>query len=113
MTSVIQIQEFQESNREGVLALYREIFGAWSAERFAARWEWQFAANPFVAERRPFIQVALENGRVIGHLASFPVPLRLNGRRKIGLCASDFLVDKGHPTAAASMFRSLMRQPPR
>ena len=109
---MIEIQEFQERHRPDVLRLYRDIFGSWSAERFAARWQWQFAANPFAAERPPFIQVAVENDRVIGHLASFPVPLRLNGRRKIGLCASDFLVDRGHPTAAASMFRSLMRQPP-
>lgn len=107
-----EIQEFREEHRAGILGLYREIFGAWSAERFAARWQWQFAANPYVAERKPFIQVAVENGRVIGHLASFPIPLRLQGRRRIALCASDFLVDGRHSMIAAAMFRALLRQAP-
>jgi hypothetical protein len=109
---VTQIEEFQPAHRSDVLSLYRDVFGTWSAERFAARWDWQFAANPFVAERKPLIQVALENGRLIGHLASFPIPLRLQGRRKIALCASDFVVDGRHPMAAAAMFRSLLRQSP-
>lgn len=107
-----EIQEFREDHRSGVLELYREIFGAWSADRFAARWQWQFSANPFASERKPFIQVAVENGRVIGHLASFPIPLRLQGKRVIALCASDYLVDGRHSMVAASMFRTLMRQTP-
>lgn len=107
-----QIQEFQEAQRAEVLALYAGAFGSWSAERFAARWNWQFAANPYVAERKPRIQVATDNGRVVGHLASFPIPMRLKGQRKLVLCASDLFVDKGHPTAAVSMFRAIMREPP-
>jgi hypothetical protein len=95
MAELIRAIELQSEHQEQLLALYRRHFGAWSAERLAQRWDWQCGAgNPWRALRPTSGLVALDNGGVVAGAAMFPVPWRVNGKRLIFLCASDFAIDR-------------------
>lgn len=92
----LEVIELRPEHGEGVLALYRRHFGEWSAARFAARLRWQYGVgNPFVRERLPFGKLVVRDGEVVGHMAGFPLPWRIEGERRVVLCGADMAVDEG------------------
>ena len=46
------------------------------AERYRARWGWQFFDNPNNGDDGPVIWVAIEDQRVLGQMATMPAPFR-------------------------------------
>ena len=96
----------------GVHELYVRYFGNHAAQRFAARFAWQFEQNPWLRERPARCQVATVGSRVVGHQAAFPLPMRLGGQRRIVLCGSDFVADDQHRIAAVRLFRNLVAEAP-
>jgi len=113
MLESIRAVEFQLAHQEQLFGLLRRHFGAWSTERLAKRWEWQFGAgNPWKALRPTPGLVLFDNGRAVGGAALFPVPWRLEGERVIFLCASDFAIDLPYRTRAIpQLCRGLLRMP--
>ncbi|MCC6673013.1 MAG: hypothetical protein IT458_18255 [Planctomycetes bacterium] len=113
MTAGCQLVDFEERHRPALLRFYRRNFGAWAAERFAARWQWQFGTgNPYLGERAAQIRVGVVGDDVVAHLAAFPLPLRLAGERTVALCESDFAVDPAYPMLAATLIRGFRRHAP-
>jgi hypothetical protein len=102
------IREYQSGDREGVLALFRDHFGLWSTERWDRRWEWQFHGERGCGEARSRILVVESNGSIAGHIASFPLPLRIGSQRLEILSPCDFVVHADHRWSAFSLLRRLL-----
>jgi hypothetical protein len=111
-TTAPTISTYRPEHRERLLALWSKYFSPWSAERLEKRWSWQFEENPFCAEREPVILIAEQEGKVVGHVAGIPVPLRLDGERHIALATSGLVVDELHRWVAVRLMRSMLGTPP-
>lgn len=112
MSQSPSIVPYAPEHREGLVRLWSRYFGAWSAERLLRRWSWQFEANPFVSERPPKILVALAGPRVVGHVSGTPLPLRVDGRRQVALCASGLVVEESERWLGFRLVRALLEEPP-
>ncbi len=106
------ITDYRDEHWGGLVALHRRYLGQWNTKRMAARWRWQFRDNPYCAQRPSFIQVALCNDEVVGHLAAFPLPLRLDGGRIIALCSAAFVVEARHRLMAFPLMSNLLSNRP-
>ena len=72
---VYKVRNFSPDDQAGILELHFTVFGRPMLER---HWRWQFLENPF---SRPIVYVAeSDEGRIVGHYALVPLPLRLRGR---------------------------------
>ncbi|MCH7626146.1 MAG: GNAT family N-acetyltransferase, partial [Chloroflexi bacterium] len=64
---------------EGVLALYREVFGHAYAERFEARYSWAHRDNLYPHNSPKW--VVADGDRIVGFLAAMPLPYTIAGQR--------------------------------
>ncbi|MCC6670132.1 MAG: hypothetical protein IT458_03670 [Planctomycetes bacterium] len=106
----VRIEPFGPRHWPGLMRLYLRWFGAHAAGRFAARWQWQFASNPYVALRRPVIAVAVLGDEVVGHHAAFPLPLRVDGSVRTFLCSCDMVAEPRHRITAIPLAQRIASQ---
>jgi hypothetical protein len=112
VTSSPVIVKYQPGHFGELLALWKQHFGSWSADRLQQRWSWQYEENPFCAERPPIQLVVEDQGRVFGHISGSPVPMLLNGNRTIALASSGLVVAPSHSWMAVRLVASLTKSPP-
>jgi GNAT superfamily N-acetyltransferase len=72
--------------------MYRRVFGNTEAEADRLRWDWQYRRNPNCAPEGPQIWVAREGTTVIGHYATMPVRLLVNGQDIAASWGMDMMV---------------------
>jgi hypothetical protein len=110
MTVKTAVVDYRPEHRTGLLALWRQFFGSWSAEQLLARWRWQFDDNPFARDRQPLVLIATHGDEVVGHISGFPLPLRLDDVRRIALCGSSLVVADAHRLIALKLVNALVKQ---
>ena len=93
----IEVRPFIEDDIEGMLCLFREVFG-WQMTKDV--WFWKY--------KRPYTSiipaiVAISQGTVIGHYGGMPQRILINGRETLGIIVCDVMV---HPR-----FRGFKRGP--
>ncbi len=86
------IVRYHRTDRRGVDALVRRVFGHDAANASQLRWEWQYALNPNTPPDGPLILVAREGPTVVGQQASMPVTLQAAGREWRAGWATDLMV---------------------
>jgi GNAT superfamily N-acetyltransferase len=55
-----------------IFKLYGEVFGEEGGRRFEARWAWQYLENPSNDADDPIHWIAVEDGRLLGHISTMP-----------------------------------------
>ncbi len=91
MTSIIR--DLRPSDLPEVFRLYGESFGDEALATFRKRWRWEFVDNPRTAERPARMWVAeLDDGRLVGHMASFGMLLKVGDRLVVTSSSGDLLV---------------------
>ena len=106
------VAPYEASHHADVLDLYKRFFGPYGAQRFAQRFAWQFADNPFAsdAESTKPILVATSSGRVIGLFTAFPLPLRTPNGVATLHCSGDLVAEPGHPFLPVAMMKAMREQ---
>jgi GNAT superfamily N-acetyltransferase len=89
---VADVVRYRHGDRRAVDALYRRVFGIDAAESSRLRWEWQYHRNPNNPGGEPEIWVAREGPALIGHYATMPVKLSINGTDIQGSWGTDVMV---------------------
>ncbi len=102
------IREYRAEDGDGVLALFRKHFGAWSAERSAQRWQWQYAGERGCTGCTSFIQVVEADGAIVGYLGAFPLPLRIGAERLEVLSPGGLVVEPKHGLAPFGLIKNLL-----
>ena len=74
------IDVYRPEDERAIAAMYRRVFGNTEAEANRLRWDWQYCRNPNCPPEGPQIWVAREGTTVIGHYATMPVRLAVNGQ---------------------------------
>jgi predicted N-acetyltransferase YhbS len=74
------IDVYRPEDERAIAAMYRRVFGNTEAEANRLRWDWQYRRNPNCPPEGPQIWVAREGTTVIGHYATMPVRLLVNGQ---------------------------------
>jgi GNAT superfamily N-acetyltransferase len=89
---VADVVRYRPEDRRAVEALYRRVFGIDDAEASRLRWDWQYRRNPNNSGSAPEIWIAREGRALIGHYATMPVRLSLQGREIQGSWGVDVMV---------------------
>ena len=110
----VTVVPFEPAHRAGMIALWQRHFGAWTAERFDRRWDWQFNTNPFKNDREPGLFVAVREGTqdVVGAMTATPVPLRYEGSVRTSLCGGALAVDEPYRGRCMDLARLLVKSSP-
>jgi len=77
-----------------LFALYADVFGGRMLERSRARWQWQYVDNPNTPDDGPVIWIAVEEGRILGQMATMPFPMWWGGREVRASAGMDYFVRK-------------------
>ena len=88
----------------------RARFGLWSADRLARRWAWQYEQDRGCGSCRAYVQVVEAEGRIVGQLGAFPIPLRIDGMRVEVLSPAGLVVDPRHGLAAFGLIEQLLER---
>ena len=91
-TRAAEVRDMVPHDLEGVLTLYREIFGHAYAERFEARYSWAHRDNLYPHNSPKW--VVADGDRIVGFLAAMPLPYTIAGQRVIAHTTCDYMV---HP----------------
>ena len=86
------VVRYRHGDRRAVDALYRRVFGIDAAEASRLRWDWQYHRNPNNPGSGPEIWVAREGPALIGHYATMPVKLSVQGTDIQGSWGMDVMV---------------------
>lgn len=86
------IVRYHPTDRRGVDALVRRVFGHDAASAADLRWQWQYVLNPNTPPEGPLILVAREGPTIVAQQASMPVTLQAAGREWRGGWATDLMV---------------------
>jgi len=89
---VADVERYRPADRRAGDALYRRVFGIDAAEASRLRWDWQYYLNPNNPGSDPEIWVAREGPALIGHYATMPVKLSINGTDVQGSWGMDVMV---------------------
>ena len=89
---VADIVRFRDADRRAVDLLYRRVFGHDAASASELRWHWQYLQNPNNPRGGPEIWLAREGPSVVGHYATMPVRLALEGAEIAGSWGIDVCV---------------------
>jgi len=81
-----QIRAFKEGDEEGILRLFKDVFGK---DRTIEEWQWRFENNP---AGKSIIYVAVEDEKVIGHYAVSPAVFYIHGKEHVGMQEVDLMV---------------------
>jgi predicted N-acetyltransferase YhbS len=76
----ITLRLFEERDRDGLYAVYREAFGEEALARFDRRWQWQFVDNPAAGLAPLMLWVGELEGRIVGCLSSHMTRLKIGNR---------------------------------
>ena len=87
-----EIDRYRSDDQRAIQQLYRRVFGQDAAEASRLRWEWQYQRNPNVPTSGPLIWVAREGPTIIGHYATIPVRLSVNGQDIDAAWGADVMV---------------------
>ena len=74
------LRKYKKEDKEGILRLFREVWGEAIVEKTRKRWEWEFEANPLKLreEHKAFI---LEDGKkIVGLISSLWAPLKVHDK---------------------------------
>jgi GNAT superfamily N-acetyltransferase len=77
-----------------IFTLYAEIFGPAMLERSRARWRWQYLDNPHAGDDGPVIWLAVDDGRLLGQMATMPFPMWWGDREVRASAGMDYFVRK-------------------
>ena len=77
---------------EGVIDLYAEVFGSEAATGYRKRWRWSQEENLYPDQTRQWAIMA--GDRVVGFVATMPLPYRVDGKEIIAHTPCDYMV---HP----------------
>jgi GNAT superfamily N-acetyltransferase len=88
MTDAIQFRLYDPSDRDGLLALFRSVYGA-EADRKTS--SWRYLDRPL---RRALISVAVVNGRIVGTQPSYEVLVKVSDETVPGAVFLDVMT---HP----------------
>ena len=88
----VRIRPMAVEDREGVLDLYATVFGATAAGAYAERWSWSFDEGFLADQGRSWVLV--DGDKIVGFLAAFAFPYRIDGREAVAYSAGDYMV---HP----------------
>jgi GNAT superfamily N-acetyltransferase len=72
----VRIRRFLESDKEKTLVFLKRIFAGWRSE---SQWKWKFRQVEKAQNRRTIMWIAEDDGEIVGHLAAFPMELRVAG----------------------------------
>jgi hypothetical protein len=75
-------------------ALFAEAFGEPARERSRARWQWQYLDNPNNGDDGPVIWIAIEGHRVLGQMATMPIPMWWGGKEVSASAGMDCVVSR-------------------
>lgn len=108
----VEVRPFESEWFPGVLDLYRHIFGSRSTGQFERRWRWQYEANPSCEALPSYLQVALHEGRVVGHMGAYPMPLRYAGEVRQAQCGADLMVHPDYKGLGTRLVKRYAAQTP-
>lgn len=87
-----EIARYQPTDRRGLDALVRRVFGHDAANARQLRWRWQHTRNPGAPSDGPLILVAREGPAIVAQQSSMPVTLQAAGREWRAGWATDLMV---------------------
>ncbi len=87
-----EITRRRPEHDEELFDLYGKVFGSHMLERSRARWQWQYMENPNDGEDGPVIWVAVEDGRILGQMATMPFPMWWGDREVRASAGMDYFV---------------------
>ncbi len=58
------------------------------------------------------IQLRIQDGKIVGHLGAFPLPMRIDGSSEIVLCGTDLMVDTGFGFVALQLMKCFVKEVP-
>lgn len=107
----IRLSRFEESDRSEVIEFLRAVRSPAHAERLIRQWDWKLTPNP---ERKPYVLLLKDRGRVVGLEGAMQLRLSVNGRNVPAAVGCDLVV---HPEyrgrgLSAGMMREYRRDHP-
>jgi GNAT superfamily N-acetyltransferase len=87
-----QILRWRPEHDDQVRAHYAAVFGREMLERSLARWRWQYVDNPNSGADGPVIWMAVEDGQVLGQMATMPCPMWWGDREVRASAGMDYFV---------------------
>lgn len=90
----LSLRAFRDADRDEVLRLYEQVFGATFARRFRARFRWAFEDNVLPDETRRWVLAT--GDEVVGFLGAQPLPYLVAGRRIVAHTPCDFMVSPAY-----------------
>ncbi len=99
--------DYQPDHHEAVFRLYAEVFGQEGSANFRARWRWSQVENQAPEETQRWVLVT--NDRVVGFLATVPLPYRVGGRDVLVKYSCDFMVHPEFRFYGLALMRAYMK----
>lgn len=101
---------YEAKHFEGVMALYAEVFGPAGTAQFRHRWRWAQEAN-LAPESTPK-WVLLAGERVVGFLATIPLPYSVGGEEVLVHDSGDFMVHPDYRFHGIALMREYLKRCP-
>lgn len=92
---------------EGVISLYREVFGTEAAKDYRARWNWSQEENLFPDQTRQW--ALLVGDQVAGFVGTMPLPYRINGKNLVAHTPCDYMVHPDHRFHGVKLLRECFK----
>lgn len=101
------LQVYQDDHYDGVLHLYRRIFGDKNADDFAKRWRWS-QCNNLAPDNTPR-WVLSDEGTVVGYLGTIPQYYRVDQTTLLAHTPCDYMVDSKYQFHGIKLMREFFR----
>lgn len=88
----LELRQAEISDRAAIARFLAKAYVGRDQWKYPERWEWQYVANPFNPDDRLPIWIALAGDEVIGQTCVTHVPMRIDGRDRIGSYGTDTIV---------------------
>jgi GNAT superfamily N-acetyltransferase len=98
------VRKFKDEDKEGMIALFEEVWTKELADKLREMWEWKYEKNPHDPPDGNTTCVLERDGRIIGMLGLLSGLVKLKGRTLPMLWAIDFAI---HPDFRGGGFRIL------
>lgn len=101
---------YQISDHEGVLRVYRAVFGEQAARELDRRWHWSQLANPFPDQSYRWTLVS--GDEIVGFLATVPQRYAIGGELVVAHTPCEFMVEPGSRFHGIKLMRAFSTQCP-